>query len=202
MNPPGDRTPADAASDPDWTVLARVGQGDRAAFEDLYKRYHGFLYRFVYQTTRRTESVDDVINEVMYVVWRKAAQTEPRSRVSTWLLGIAYNKSLKSLARTGVRALETSLGDEDQAAYSDNAVGVREIEVNNLLEVALLQLSPEQRAVMEMVYYQGLHYSQIAQIMNCPENTVKTRIFHARRRLRALWPELTGSTAPPGPGER
>ncbi len=57
-------------------------------------------------------------------------------------------------------------------------------------------LSPEQRAVMELVYHHGLHYREIAQVIDCPENTVKTRVFHARRKLRSLWPELTGGRLP------
>ncbi len=70
------------------------------------------------------------------------------------------------------------------------------LETEELLFSLLRALSPEQRAVMELVYYQGLHYGEIAQVINCPENTVKTRVYHARRKLRMLWPELTGGRAP------
>lgn len=177
----------------DWELIRRVGTGDQAAFERLYKGYYEYLYRFVFQITRRTDCVDEVINEVMYVVWQKAATVEPRARASTWILGIAHNKALQALYR--LRPVGTVALDDDDCFLqpSDDGAALRELETEELLFAALRALAPEQRAVMELVYYHGLHYSEIAEVIDCPENTVKTRVFHARRKLRSLWPRLTGA---------
>lgn len=187
---------APAAADEDWDLIRRIGTGDQGALERLYRRYYDYLYRFVYQVTRRAECVEDVINEVMFVVWQKAAQTVPRARASTWILGIANHKALNAVSRSGTQTV--AMDSEEAEQVSDEALGARQLESDDLMFAALQVLSPEQRAVMEMVYYHGLHYSTIAELMDCPENTVKTRIFHARKRLKAVWAELSGSDAPAG----
>ncbi len=173
-----------------------MGLGDQGAFERLYKQYYGYLYRFVYRVTRRPEFVDDVINEVMFVVWEKAAGVVPRAKASTWILGIANNKALQAVSRGRPPGNGAYVGEEEAEQISDDELAVRQLETDNLLFTALCSLAPEQRSVLELVYYHGLHYSEIAEVMDCPENTVKTRMFHARRRLRALWPSLMGHDVP------
>ena len=178
----------------DWSLIRRVGTGDQAALERLYRQYYSGLYRFVFQITRRIDHVEEVINDVMFVVWEKAADVKPLSKASTWILGIAHNKALQALRRNRRPGDTTFDQDGDSGPGNDASFG--EMETKEVLFALLRGLSPEQRAVMELVYYHGLHYSEIAQVIDCPENTVKTRVFHARRKLRELWPELTGARAP------
>lgn len=175
--------------DGDWLLIERIGRGDQPAFEIFYKRYRRYLERFVYQVTRRPEMVDDVISEVMLVVWQQAARTQRLALASTWLLGIANFKSLQAMRKQGITSSNEAQAD---ALGGDEAEAQRVVEQDNLLHVALRHLSPEQRGALELVYFHGLHYQDIARVMHCPENTVKTRIFHARKRLREIWPELTG----------
>lgn len=180
----------------DWRLIHRVGMGDQAALESLYMRHYSGLYRFILQVTRRVDFVEEVINDVMFVVWEKAAEVKPLSKASTWILGIAHNKALQALRRNR----RTGSATLDQAGYAeltpDMDMSFGEMETREVLFALLRGLSPEQRAVMELVYYHGLHYSEIARVIDCPENTVKTRVFHARRKLREIWPELTGTRAP------
>jgi len=185
------------SADDDWDLIGQIGSGDQAALECLYKKYYSYLYRFVFQVTRRTDNVEEVINEVMFVVWEKAAAVVPRAKASTWILGIAHNKALQVMHRG--RSIGTvDLDDESSAdlARADEDTTVRELETEELLFTMLRALSPEQRAVMELVYFHGLHYGEIAQVIDCPENTVKTRVYHARRKLRNLWPGITGNKLP------
>jgi len=191
-----DSHPPQSGGEDEWLLIRRIGTGDQGALEQLYRRYYGGLYRFVLQVTRRTDTIEEVINEVMFVVWQKAATVEPRSRVSTWILGIAHYKALQSLRRSTPSG---GMSFDESSAPVPEAEGnsaLQELETEELLFALMRSLSPEQRAVMELVYYHGLHYSEIAQVIDCPENTVKTRVFHARRKLRSLWPELTGRTLP------
>lgn len=182
--------------DADWNLIRRIGTGDQAALEQLYKQYYSGLYRFVLQITRRIDSVEEVINEVMFVVWEKSALVEPRSRASTWILGIAHNKALQLMRREGSAGRFSAESDGAAGPGLEDNTPVRELESQELLSALLRSLSPEHRAVMELVYFHGLHYSEVAQVIECPENTVKTRVFHARKKLRALWPDLTGSKSP------
>jgi len=182
---------AERDDDGDWLLIERIGRGDEPAFEIFYKRYRRYLERFVYQITRRSDLVDDVISEVMLAVWQQAARTQRLARASTWVLGIANFKSLQALRKLGVTTGSDGARDEG----GDDSLAERVLEQDNMLNVALRFLSPEQRAAMELVYFHGLHYQDIAKVMDCPENTVKTRIFHARKRLREVWPQLSGEQA-------
>lgn len=189
----------DFGGDEDWELIRQVGTGDQAAFERLFRRFYGYLFRFVFQITRRTDCVEEVINETMFVVWEKATQVVPRAKASTWILGIAHNKALQALyhgRRFGSGSPDAD--DDSLLTMADDNSALLELETEELMFKVLRVLTPEQRAVLELVYYHGLHYSEIAQIIDCPENTVKTRVHHARRKLRALWPGLTGTPVSAG----
>lgn len=105
-------------------------------------------------------------------------------------MGIAYKKSLKSLAYLKRASGDVSLDEIGHALREHDESMIRQLEVENLAVSALSALAPEQRAIMELAYYREMHYSEIAAVIGCPENTVKTRMFHARKRLRSLMPML------------
>ena len=171
-------------------LIAEAAAGNVKAFEMLYQLYFNRLYQFIFHITRRQDSIEEIINDVMYVVWEKAATYDQTCRPSTWILGIAYLKALKSTEQSIARE-DRSVEFNDEFDYFPNRAGqsVFQLEISNWLETAFDKLSAEQRAVVEMTYYQGLHYSEISEIMQCPENTVKTRMFHARKILAKLLSE-------------
>ncbi|MEQ8663126.1 MAG: sigma-70 family RNA polymerase sigma factor [Gammaproteobacteria bacterium] len=184
-----------AADGGERALLARIAAADAAAFETLYRGYYGRLFRFVARTLRRTDVADEIINDVMYVVWEKAATYNGSSRPSTWIFGIAYNKARRFFSDPGiVRSLETLPAALEPADLQWEEA--RELE--DLVEKLLAHLSAEQRLVLELTYYQGMHYREIAAVMDCPENTVKTRMFHARRKLGLLL-EQDDARAPGAP---
>ncbi len=174
-------------------LIAEVAAGNEAAFEKLYQCYFKRLYQFIFHITKRQDCIEEIINDVMYVVWEKASTYDQVCRPSTWILGIAYLKGLKSIEQR-LKREDRSVEFSDELDYfpDSSTHWVSQLELNNWLEIALDKLSVEQRAVVEMTYYQGLHYSEIAEIMQCPENTVKTRMFYARKILAGLLPELDG----------
>lgn len=180
--------PAQAvASTNEVELLSRVARGDRDAFERLYRAYLPRLTRFLQQVMRRTSVVEEAINDTMLVVWRKAATYSGDSKVSTWIFAIAYRRGLKLLKR-----FDEPVSDEmDLSSPGEDATesGVLQLELRAVLGAAMAQVSAEQRAVIELTYYQGCAYREIAEIMGCPVDTVKTRMFHARRRLRLLLAE-------------
>lgn len=170
----------------DCDMLHRVSEGSHAALEALYKEYYHRLFRFIYKITRQLDTIDEIINDVMLVVWRKADTFDHRSRVSTWIFGIAYKKSLKALEKSAVAIAHVDYEDIAETAADPSEYGIQQFEADDWVTVAFEVLSPDQRAVMELTYHYGLHYHEIAEIMECPENTVKTRMFHARKKLQPL----------------
>lgn len=173
----------------DLELLRRICDADHQAFEQLYKRYYQRLFRFAFRVLRRLDSIEEIINDVMYVVWRRAASFNPQGRVSTWIFGIAYRKCLKASV-SGVSSEHVPLEDAEDMMPAEIDGGLRDLEIEDWLSVAFSKLPADQRAVLELTYHQGLHYGEIAEIMQCPENTVKTRMFHARRKIKALFPDL------------
>jgi len=186
---------ADAASAEisDTALIARICAADPAAFETLYKRYYPKLFRFSLRMTRRLDQVEEIINDVMYVVWKKASSFQPETRASTWIFGIAYKKCLKSMAERA-QAEHLELSDAEALIPGVHDRGLKDVELEDWVAVAFGHLPPDQRAVLELAYHHGLHYQEIAQIMDCPENTVKTRMFHARKKIKALYPDLLADT--------
>jgi RNA polymerase sigma-70 factor (ECF subfamily) len=158
-------------------LLRRIAQGDQAALERLYSDYYPRLARFVLRVTRDVELAREIINDVFMVIWRSAAQFRGESTVSTWILGITYRRALKSARR--YRAAPVPPAEADPPC---DEVHFRYLD----LDSSLARLSREQRATVELAYYFGYSYKEIAEIMGCPENTVKTRVFHARRTLKSL----------------
>lgn len=172
-------------------LLERVACGDRQAFQDLYIRYHRRLARFLTRLTRRFDIAEEIINDTLWVVWRKASEFRGQSRVSTWIFGIAYRRALKTLQREHSAAPPVHGPVAREAAASDESE--RAAELHEWLGLAMTQLPLDQRMVLELTYYLGLSCQEVATIMECPVNTVKTRMFHARRKLRVVLPGLDGS---------
>lgn len=166
----------------DGALLERIADGDRRAFELLYHRYHRRLFSFLFRTVRRPELVEELVDDVMLAVWQGARGFGGRSQVSTWIFGIGYRVGLKAVERIGRQRPVEPVELAAAAEAADDRLERRELADG--LSAALRELSAEHRAVIELAVGQGLGYREIAAIVDCPVNTVKTRMFHGRRRLR------------------
>jgi len=166
-------------------LIGRVAAQDLRAFEQLYRAYHARLTRFLDRMTRRRGLVEEVLNDTMLVVWNRADTFNGRSKVCTWIFAIAYRKALKALQRHD-EAVEDA--EPDQRAASDEGPErqMQQRQASMGLVRALDALSIDHRMVVELAYFHGMGYREIAEIVDCPVDTVKTRMFHARRRLRTL----------------
>lgn len=183
--PPANRADADAH---DVALIGRVAHGDVRAFEVLYRTYHPRLSRFLASMTVRRPIVEEALNDTMLVVWNRADSYNHQSKVSTWIFAIAYRTACKALQRQDPPAEEWEPDDQPSPAASPERQH-SDVETRAALARALVGLSDEQRSVLVLTYFHDLPYAEIAQILECPIDTVKTRVFHGRRRLRAL---LTG----------
>jgi RNA polymerase sigma factor (sigma-70 family) len=184
--PPPARPDAHSPSEDDEArLIARTSAGDLRAFELLYRLYHPRLTRFLERMTRRPSLVDELLDDTLMVVWKRASTFNGRSKVSTWIFAIAYRKALKALRR-----LDDPAVDDDADERPEPGPGPEqrfgEGELRGALVAALAQLSAPQRAVVDLAYFQDLSVREIAEIAACPVDTVKTRMFYARRRLKTL----------------
>lgn len=181
--------------DGDRRLLARVATGDREAFREIYIAYHRRLARFLTRLTRRYDVAEEIINDALWVVWKRAGDFRGESRVSTWIMGIAYRRALKTLGSRGQQQF-APMPIESQMPAADDELGAAE--TSEWILLGMEQLPTEQRMVLEFAYGYGHSCEEIAQIMDCPVNTVKTRLFHARAKLRAILPGLAGGTSAAG----
>ena len=182
------RPPADAEAA--W--LLRIAAQDRAALAALYRAYQPRLVRFLGRLTRQENLIEEVINDTFWVVWQKAGQYRGDARASTWIMGIAYRQALKALRDRGELPLHDSF-DEHEPRLLLDVDGERE--TRDWIDKALGRLPEELRLTVELVYGQGHTLDETAAIMDCPVGTAKSRLFHARVRLRNLLPLLAGATA-------
>lgn len=169
----------------DLALLERVVAGDREAFRRLYTHYHRRLHRFLMRLTRERPLAEEIINDTMMVVWQHAADFRGASRVSTWILGIAYRRALKTLERVRTRTAQdgllASVTAPEGAMLDLLSQGA---ETHEWIDAALATLSPEHRMVIELAYFLGLSCEEIAEVAECPLGTVKTRMFYGRERMR------------------
>jgi RNA polymerase sigma-70 factor, ECF subfamily len=178
----------------DRLLLERVALRDAEAFRELYVLYHRRLARFLMRLTHRYEVAEEVINDTLWVVWNKAADFRGESRISTWIMGIAYRRALKALRGGAQRLIEESVPIEDQELAAPDTTASAEL--SEWLLQAMEKLPTDQRLTVEFAYGYGHSCEEIALIMDCPANTVKTRLFHAREKLRRLLPQLGGGALP------
>ena len=171
-------------SDPESELIRRIATGDRTAFEQLFHAYHKRILGYVFRLVGRTEVAEELTDDVMLAVWKGAGGFKGESKVSTWIFGIAHFRAISSLRRSNPDTVDI----EDAGPLSDthalqDEVLVRESTVEEVRR-ALAKLSRLHREVIDLTFYQEFSYPEIAAILNCPVNTVKTRMFYARKELR------------------
>ncbi|HET9343824.1 MAG TPA: sigma-70 family RNA polymerase sigma factor [Candidatus Eremiobacteraceae bacterium] len=165
--------------------IAQIARGDRAAFERLYGAYQRPLFRYFLHFVHVVELAEELTDDVLVEVWKNAARFHGRSKPSVWVFGIAYHKAMDALRRrrppvVDLHAVENAPDDQRLAP---EAAALHE-SVRNDVALALATLSAEHRAVLVLTFGHGYGYAEIAQIVGCPVNTVKTRMFYAKKRLK------------------
>jgi RNA polymerase sigma-70 factor (ECF subfamily) len=170
----------------DTQLLARIATGNRLAMRVLYARYNQRVFRFALRLLQSESLAEDVVSEVFFDVWRKAATFEGRAQVSTWLLGITRNKALdaRKLRPTDGWDQEAAEAVEDPAANPE--VEYQKKDTRAVMRKCLAQLSPTHREIIDLVYYHGKSIDEVARITGAGQATVKTRMFYARKHLADL----------------
>jgi RNA polymerase sigma-70 factor, ECF subfamily len=170
----------------DEVLIGRIASGDRLAMQVLFTRHHVRVYRFVLRVVRDQSKAEDLISEVFLDVWRQADRFEGRSAVSTWLLAIARFKALSALRRRPDEELDEEAAEAIEDPSDDPEETLAKKDKSAVIRKCLEGLSADHREIIDLVYYHEKSVEEVAEIVGIPENTVKTRMFYARKKLAEL----------------
>jgi len=170
----------------DEVLIGRIANGDRLAMQVLFARHHVRVYRFVLRLVRDESVAEDLISDVFLDVWRLAGRFEGRSAGSTWMLAVARFKALSALRRRPDEELDDKAAEAIEDPSDDPEVALDKKDKSAVIRKCLEGLSAEHREIVDLVYYHEKSIEEVAQIVGIPENTVKTRMFYARKKLAEL----------------
>ena len=170
----------------DEVLIGLVAKGDKDAMRLLFARHNVRVFRFLIRMVGNEATAEDLLNEVFVHVWRTAERFEARSQVSTWILGIARYKALTALRSRSFDELEDEVAESIEDSSDDPETLMQKTERCAILQACLSQLSSAHREVVDLVYYHEQSIEEVARIIGVPQNTVKTRVFHARKRIAEL----------------
>ena len=169
----------------DEALMQRIAGGDAHAMQALFVRHNVRVFRFVLGKVKDRTIADDLVSEIFLEVWRNAYRFEARAAVATWLLAIARHKALSVLQRSRVHEnLDGMLAIADPSESPHAAAEIKSRA--EVLRDCVMRLSASHREILDLVYYQEAPIEAAARIMGIPLNTVKTRLFYARKHLAAL----------------
>jgi RNA polymerase sigma-70 factor (ECF subfamily) len=170
----------------DEMLITQMAGGNKLAMRALFARHQVRVYRFILRIVRDTAVAEDVVSEVFFEAWQHADRFEGRSSVSTWLLGIARHKALTASNRRTTESFDERIALTVADPANNPEADLADKDKASVLRRCLNALSPEHAEIIDLVYYQEKSIKEIAQILGIPDNTVKTRMFYARKRLAAL----------------
>jgi len=178
--------PSVAVQTSDEALVQLIATGDKKALQLLFARHNVRVFRFVLRFMGDESVAEDLVSEVFFDVWRQADRFESRSQVSTWLMAIARNKALSVLRRRTTEELDEEVAEFIEDPADNPEVTMQKTQRSAILQNCLAQLSPAHREIVDLVYYHEKTIDEVAEIIGVPQNTVKTRMFYARKRIAEL----------------
>ena len=167
----------------DLTLLRETARGDEAAFRTLYERYRTPVYNYILRLVHQEGASEDLLQDTFFAVWQGARKFRGKSSVKTWIFRIAYYRSASHLRKS------RDMVEIPESRIVSDAPGPEDVfwgkfETAQVI-AALETLSPNHRSVVELTFIHGFSYREIAEIMECPVGTVKSRMSYALRYLAA-----------------
>jgi RNA polymerase sigma-70 factor (ECF subfamily) len=188
---------SERAAASDQALIELIAKGDQGALRALFTRHYSRIHRFALRFVKNQDDAETVVNDTFLIAWQQAHQFEGRSQVATWLLGIARFRALGTLKPQRPRF-------EDVESYSESLVDpeervderMRREDSNRYLRQCLSSLPREQAQLIELHYFGGVSLKDAVAVTGVPINTIKTRMFLARRKLARLMSEEEDQIAP------
>ena len=168
--------------DPHRPLLARISEGDKTALAALYQALERPVFRFIQSRLNDPFESADLLHDVFLEVWRSAGRFEGRSKVQTWIFGIAYRKVIDLHRKRGRQDLTDEIAESvDEDVDTELCVAATEEAAH--LSHCLEALKPDHRDAITLAFYKDMTYGEIAEVVSAPEGTIKTRIHHAKKLL-------------------
>mgnify|MGYP001364699596 CR=1 FL=1 len=169
----------------DIALMERIASRKNDDFHQLYLDYGQRMYAYALRITGFPTLAEDVVQDSLLTVWNSARSYEGKSRLSAWLLGIIHHTAMKALRHSTIpidndmqsRLVEKSPSPEEQTQSNERS---------EMIQNYIQKLSPEHRAVLDLVFYQGMTMSEAADICGCPVGTIKSRLSYARAYLKSM----------------
>jgi len=166
----------------DLDLIDAIADHDERSFDVLYHRYNVSLYNYILRLIHRPHVAEEILQEVFLAVWEGAGRFKGRAKVKTWLFRIAHYQAVSWLRRK--REVLTDDGElPDRPVPPRTESQVIASWQTDTVRTALDKLSPEHRAVLELAFFHEMSYAEIAEVLECPVGTVKSRMSYARRNL-------------------
>jgi len=169
-------------TDEDQQLMHAIASGSEIAFGEIYRRYHHPIYNYLIRITQDEAGADDILQEVFLAVWQGASRFKYQSSVKTWIYRIAYKQSITWFRKHTKKSRRMELEEIVDFGKSPEETAIATIQ-NTQLKKAMEALAPKHRAVLEFAFIEEMSYSEIADILNCPIGTVKSRMSYALRNL-------------------
>jgi RNA polymerase sigma-70 factor, ECF subfamily len=174
----------------EYALLAGVAKGDAACFERLYPLYERRVFQYLMTLVHDAGLAEELVVDTLLAVWNGAARFSKGSRISTWIFGIARHKALDALRHAGrERRSGRHVALEEAAEIPPQACGPEElthqISLKGVVGSAFKDLSAEHREILHLAFFEDLPYEEIASLLSLPVNTVKTRVYYAKQKLKA-----------------
>lgn len=173
----------------DEQLLQLISRQDLLAYETLYNRHAQIVYNLLNRIVRDVTTAEELLQETFWQVWQKAGQYAEKGAVAAWLYRIARNKALDQLRREKARprAMENELGTFDQLALHESAeqTTAERLQRQEIYQ-ALENIPGEQRVCLELAYFEGMSQREIAEYMQTPLGTIKTRMRIGMEKLERL----------------
>ncbi|MFK7815057.1 MAG: RNA polymerase sigma factor [Gammaproteobacteria bacterium] len=171
-------------ADDDLQLLEGIKNQQQASLEAFYRKYENSVYRFALSKLNNSFDASDIVNEVMMEVWKNAHRFEGRSKVSTWLLGIAHHKIIDLFRKRKKNEVDIDEAN-DIADDSFNMEQVLQgIENSKFIQKCLERLKGDHKQAVHLLFFKDYSYDEIAEVIECPVGTVKSRIHHAKVSLK------------------
>jgi RNA polymerase sigma-70 factor (ECF subfamily) len=168
-------------------LLERIARQDQGAFRELYKAFSRKVFAYVLNMVNDHGRAEEILVDTMYEVWRKPAGFRGDSQFGTWLIGIARNKALMVYRARRPDETHGDLDDIAETEAADTPDGYAQLagkQRSEGVQRCMGKLSDEHRECMHLVFFEGLSLAEVADVQRCPENTIKTRLFHARKKIK------------------
>jgi RNA polymerase sigma-70 factor (ECF subfamily) len=180
-------------NDAAFTLLRSMAEGNEGALKEIYRAFSKVVYAFALNRLKDHGKAEEIVVDTMYEVWKHPDRFRGESSFKTWLLGIARYKVLTAYRNrsTAYDEIDEALPSLEPGAYELLAEKEHREGVRRCMD----KLPDEQRDCLHFVFYEGLSLSEIAELQQCPENTVKTRLFHARQKIKCCLGKLREATS-------